>query len=105
MIEGRQNGAQTRPTAVSRNQQSLRPHRVAINVTALLTTSDAHTYPVIVRDISARGFRIEATNGEELLVGEVINLLVNGKEHYAGRVTWVAGSQAGAAFLNPNEVF
>ena len=88
-----------------RCQQPTRPHRVVINVPALLTTSDAHTFPVTVRDISAHGFRIEAANGEELLVGEVINLLVDGKEHYCGRVNWVAGSQAGAAFLTPNEVF
>lgn len=83
---------------MSPGPQSERPHRVAISIPALLTTSDNHTFPVIVRDISAQGFRVELPDAEELLVGEVIHLLVEGKEHYSGKVRWVAGREAGAAF-------
>lgn len=48
--------------ALPRDQQSQRAHRVAIDVPALLTTSDAHTFPGTVRDISAQAFPIEVTN-------------------------------------------
>ena len=99
VIVGRVSGVQARSGALSLDPQSERPHRVAISIPALLTTSDNHTFPVIVRDISAQGFRVELSDAEELLVGEQIHLLVEGKEHYSGQVRWVAGREAGAAFL------
>lgn len=76
-----------------------RARRVEITLRADLTTSDNHTFQVSVRDISAEGFRIDLPFGEDLLLGEMIELTIRGKEHYKGEVRWTAGREVGLRFI------
>jgi hypothetical protein len=75
-----------------------RPKRVDVSIEAVLTTSDQQSFSVVIQDISASGFRLEAPSREELLVGELVRLQVNGRKEYIGRIKWAAGQVAGGEF-------
>lgn len=81
---------------------SRRSPRVEVSFDGVLTTSDGHKIVVVVRDLSADGFRIEIK--EEVLVGEQVQLLVGKGPALAAKIMWALGSEAGGVFLNPSEV-
>ena len=76
---------------------SHRPHRVDVSYPAVLVASDGHESPVIVRDISANGFRLEVS--DELIVGERVELRVGKEEPVTAEIRWARGSEAGGVFL------
>jgi hypothetical protein len=78
---------------------SLRPTRIDVAIKALLTTSDGHKVQVMVRDLSAGGFRLTMLEAEELLVGETVVLDVAGGDRLRGTIRWSAGREAGGSFL------
>ena len=82
-------------------QPKRRSPRVEVSYDGELTASDGHRIPVVVRDLSAEGFRIEIK--EELLVGEQVQLLVGKGPVLAGKILWALGSEAGGVFLNAPE--
>lgn len=69
-----------------------------MDLSATLTTSDGHSFAVVVRDLSAEGFRVDL-GPEELLLGEQIRLQMSKHETYVAEVKWVAGREAGGLFL------
>ncbi len=75
-----------------------RSTRIDVALDARLTTSDNVTFAVLIRDISAAGFRVEALTGEELLVGETIKIQVPGEQQLTGQIKWTAGRTAGGVF-------
>jgi hypothetical protein len=74
-----------------------RPARVEVSFDAVVTASDGHRFPAVVRDLSAGGFRLEVE--EELLPGEHIFLQVGKGKPLAARVEWSMGNEAGGSFL------
>jgi hypothetical protein len=80
-----------------RTDQAKRTTRVAVDIDAALTTSDGHTFKVLVRDLSAQGFRLELD--EEVLVGEQVSLQVGSKGVFAAEIIWALGREAGGQFL------
>jgi len=79
-------------------EQRPRPTRIRVEFKGTVTTSDAHSFPVTVRDLSAQGFRLELADGEELLVGEEVTLSVPGQASTRGTIRWAAGREAGGSF-------
>ena len=75
-----------------------RPKRIDVRIDAFLTTGDGHRFKVLVRDLSARGFRVELD--DLLLVGEHVFLQVGSKEAAAAEIKWVLGREAGGHFLD-----
>ena len=74
-----------------------RPTRIDVTIYAVLTTSDGHSFKVIIRDLSAKGFRVELD--EEVLVGECVSLQVGSREALRGEIKWALGREAGGHFL------
>jgi hypothetical protein len=74
-----------------------RAPRVDVSYPAVLIASDGHESGVVVKDISADGFRIELT--DELLVGERVKLKVGKEGPQSGEIRWTRGSEAGGVFL------
>jgi hypothetical protein len=75
-----------------------RPTRVDVNIDALLTTSDGHSYTVVIRDLSAKGFRIALD--DEVIVGEQVSLKVGSKNPMIGEIKWALGREAGGHFVD-----
>jgi hypothetical protein len=88
---------------MSTQGNSRRPVRIDVSLQATLTTSDNHVMTVRVRDLSAGGCRVDLPVGEELLVGEDINLVMDGDERLPGQIRWALGNEAGVIFLLPPE--
>ena len=74
-----------------------RPTRIDVRMAAVLTTSDGHRFNVIVRDISAKGFRLELD--EEVLIGEHVTLQVGSASPVTAEIKWALGREAGGSFL------
>lgn len=74
-----------------------RPTRIDVEIAAVLTTADGHSFKVTVRDLSARGFRMELD--EEVLVGEHVSLQVGSREAVRAEIRWALGREAGGSFL------
>jgi PilZ domain-containing protein len=74
-----------------------RAPRVDVDLPAVLVTSDGHESRVVVRDISARGFRVKVD--DELIVGEHVQLRVGKEAAVRGEIRWTRGSEARGAFL------
>ena len=81
----------------SRSDQSGRPTRIDVKMEAVLTTADGHSFAVIVRDLSAKGFRLELD--DEVLVGEQVVLRVGSKDAAQAEIVWALGHEAGGHFL------
>ena len=76
-----------------------RPTRIDVAIKGLLTTSDGHKVSVMVRDLSAGGFRLTLLEPEELLVGETVVLHVAGGDRLRATIRWSAGREAGGSFF------
>jgi hypothetical protein len=74
-----------------------RPTRIDINIGALLTTADGHSFAVVIRELSAKGFRLE--HDDDLLVGEHVSLKVGSDDAVAAEIKWALGREAGGQFL------
>lgn len=79
-----------------------RPPRVAAMHDALLIDSDGGQLPVVITDISARGFRLRTS--ETLMIGEKVTLRVEKYGDFRAQIRWALGYQAGGAFLEPANV-
>lgn len=80
-----------------------RSTRIDVNLEAVLVTSDDHEIPVMVKDLSREGFRIELD--DEVLVGERVRLRVRRGEEIAAEIKWALGSEAGGVFLDGQDQF
>lgn len=76
-----------------------RPPRIDIRHEGILVDSDGNRVPVIVRDISSEGCRLE-TDGE-LKIGERVEIEVDRHGTYPAQIRWALGREAGAMFLEP----
>ena len=74
-----------------------RPTRIDVNIHAVLTTADGHSFKVVIRDLSAKGFRVALD--DEVLVGEQVSLQVGSREAMRGEIKWALGREAGGHFL------
>ncbi len=79
-------------------ERARRSTRISVDIDAVLTTSDGHCCKVIVRDLSAEGFRLELE--DEVLVGEQVSLQVGRARALAGQIVWALGREAGGRFLD-----
>jgi hypothetical protein len=78
--------------------QPERPTRVDVNIEAVLTTCDGHSYTVVIRDLSAKGFRIALD--DHVIVGEHVSLKVGSRDAMIGEIKWALGREAGGHFLD-----
>jgi hypothetical protein len=74
-----------------------RASRAEVNFDGVLTTSDGHTVPVVVKDVSARGFRVQVK--EELFPGELVRLAVGKSSPVQAEIRWALGGEAGGVFI------
>lgn len=79
-----------------------RPPRVAAMHDAILVDSDGGQLPVVITDISARGFRLRSS--EMLVIGEKVLLRVEKYGDFPAQIRWAMGFNAGGAFLEPAKV-
>ena len=76
-----------------------RPPRIDTRHEGVLIDSDGNRVPIIVRDISSEGCRLE-TDGE-LRIGERVEIQVDRHGNYPAQIRWALGREAGAMFLEP----
>ena len=76
-----------------------RAPRVGTRFDAALVDSDGGKIPVIVKDISREGCRLE-TDGS-LTIGEKVQLEVPKYGNFPAQIRWALGKEAGAVFLEP----
>lgn len=80
-----------------------RAPRVATKQSAKLITSDGNMMEVVIADVSAGGFRLEAGEtlyyGENILIGETVTLRIPRRQDIRGKVVWARGREAGGTFL------
>jgi len=76
-----------------------RPPRVATIHDALLIDSDGGELPVVITEISARGFRLRSP--ETLMIGEMVRLRVDKHGEFEAQIRWSLGYHAGGAFMEP----
>ena len=79
-----------------------RETRISVSYEGVLTTADGHEVTVVVRDVSASGFRIELA--EELLEGELVQMRIGKQATIAAEIKWALGGEAGGVFLEPLEL-
>ena len=84
-MEERQSDARTRAT------------RVEVDFEGVLTAADGYVSRVVVRDLSAEGFRVEVT--DDLHVGELVSLQIGKEPAVSCKIKWIRGSEAGGTFL------
>ena len=73
--------------------------RVGVEFPAILVAADGHQSRVTVKDVSARGFRLEHV--DDLHEGDEIELRLDKGETLRGRLQWSLGNEAGGLFLDP----
>lgn len=73
--------------------------RVGVEFPAVLVSADGHESKVTVRDVSARGFRLE--HFDDLREGDEVTLRLDKGETLKGRLQWTLGNEAGGVFLDP----
>lgn len=76
---------------------SERPRRIEVARPAVLVLPDGHECRAAVKDVSAKGFRIEVA--EELFVGEHVQLCIGKEQPVMGEIRWTRGREAGGIFL------
>lgn len=81
-----------------------RAPRILLGQRARLITSDGNMMDVVVADISAGGFRLEADetfyDGENIVIGETVILQVARRPDIRGKIVWASGREAGGIFLD-----
>jgi hypothetical protein len=82
---------------VRRPDRHRRPTRIDVEIGAVLTTADGHSFKVTVRDLSANGFRMDLD--EQVLVGEHVSLKVGSRDAMRAEIKWALGREAGGCFL------
>lgn len=75
-----------------------RATRINVNMPALLLATDGHQTRVVIRDLSADGFRIE--HFDDLRVGDVVELRPDKGRPLRARIQWSLGNEAGGLFLD-----
>lgn len=73
--------------------------RVEGRFPATLIDEAGRDYPVIIRDLSSTGFRLECS--ENLSVGERVALRVSRYADFPAEIRWALGNEAGGVFLEP----
>lgn len=76
---------------------SKRAPRVELRRPAVLVDSDSKPTDVVILDISSGGFRIEC--GDDLKIGEFVQLRVEHGQEFPAQIRWVLGNEAGGVFL------
>ena len=76
--------------------------RIDVRYDAMLVTSDGNEVSVIVKDLSADGFRIDID--EELRVGEQVVLRTRRGSDMPALIVWILGTEAGGRFLTKSEI-
>ncbi len=76
--------------------------RIDVSYDAVLITSDDHEFAVIVKDLSADGFRIQID--EEVRVGEKVFLRTRRDGDIPAQIAWTLGSEAGGMFLAKSRI-
>jgi hypothetical protein len=75
-----------------------RAPRVGVEFAAILVASDGHQSRVTVKDVSARGFRLE--HFDDLHAGDEIELRFDKGEVLRGQLQWSLGNEAGGVFMD-----
>ena len=88
--------------AMSKPSVNRASRRIDVHYDAMLVTSDGHEVPVVVKDLSAEGFRIEID--EQLQVGEQVILRTPRGGDVPARIAWALGIEAGGTFLAKSEI-
>jgi hypothetical protein len=79
-------------------------HRIEIEQRATLIESDGRTIPIVVKDLSRDGFRVQHA-GDDLLVEETVRIETDRGTCAVGRIKWVTANEAGGVFIDlPDEV-
>lgn len=73
--------------------------RVGVEYPAILVARDGHQSKVTVKDVTARGFRLE--HFDDLHEGDEIELRLEKGETVLARIQWTLGNEAGGLFLDP----
>lgn len=74
-----------------------RETRVEVDFVGVLTAADGHQSRVIVRDVSAEGFRVKVS--DDLHVGELVSLEIGKQPAVTCEIKWIRGSEAGGIFV------
>jgi len=77
-----------------------RAPRINVNMPALLLATDGHQTRVIIKDLSAEGFRIE--HFDDLQPGDLVELHPDKGQALRARIQWSLGNEAGGLFLDPD---
>ena len=72
--------------------------RVNVDEPAILVAADGHEARVVIKDVSATGFRIE--HFDDLEPGDVVTFRLGKGETIAARIQWSLGNEAGGQFLD-----
>ena len=64
----------------------------------MLVASDGHETSVVIRDVSAAGFRLE--HRDDLYPGDRVSLRLDKGQTYEARIEWSLGNEAGGRFLD-----
>jgi hypothetical protein len=82
-----------------------RAPRIPLRQKAKMVTSDGNQIDVIVTDISASGFRLEADetfyDGENIVTGETVTLRIHRRDDLRAKIVWATGCEAGGVFSEP----
>ena len=82
-----------------------RAPRIPLRQKAELITSDGNQMEVVVADISASGFRLEADetfyDGENIVTGETVTLRIDRRDDLKAKIVWATGREAGGVFCEP----
>jgi hypothetical protein len=82
-----------------------RAPRIPLRQKAKLITSDGNQIDVVVADISAGGFRLEANetfyDGENIVTGETVTLRIHRRDDLTAKIVWATGCEAGGVFSEP----
>jgi hypothetical protein len=75
-----------------------RARRIDVSYEGVLVASDGHEIPIVVKDLSREGFRVELH--DEVLVGELVRLRVGRGGDLHAEIRWALGTEAGGVFLD-----
>lgn len=82
-----------------------RAPRIAANNQAVLVTAEGDDIPVVIRDVSASGFRLVASEtlyvGENIFVGDEVLIQPARGKTFRAKIVWALGCEAGGIFLEP----
>jgi PilZ domain len=76
-----------------------RKDRIATTIPTLLTTGSYYGIPVVLRDVSLEGFRVDA--GVHVPPESLIRLKLPGLGLTIGRIIWSKRGEIGGVFVNP----